>query len=249
MTYNECQPPRVTVQEWIDAYWRTGDIHLDKPESVFAGAVLKCAEGVGYLSEKRRLWAMRQVESAQRCNPPKPFQWYDFARPDLRPGAEGGAIEGQAFVEAIFELAPPTVIRYADGSTADVWLDLERDTPDMSGFQWVQSWLAVVEGLGGYRAGYYANAEWFDDNGPVDDATMAAYFPRPDGSKRALWTARYGKNDGVAPNLRKYPHGPKVQNWYMVNRGGSVVRQWTSNRTSPNIADPHDSNLVYLAAD
>lgn len=243
-----CEEPRPLVEQWIDAYWRTGDIHMDSPDSPFAGCIIKIAEGGGYLTESRKNWAYTQVMGAESAG--KRWQYYAYARPDLRPDLSGADSEVEAMLQALDRMPPPNVVRYCDGSDVAVWIDLEADhvgTPKPQAEAWILRWLEGLESEG-FPCGLYVSDRWLDEWVGLSDATMARLFTREDGSRRGLWVARYGKNDGAyPPDLVAFPPSEKAPNWHLVNRGWPPVQQWTSNRSTPGIADGHDSNLVYLA--
>tara|TARA_Y100000310_G_scaffold299771_1_gene334891 strand:- start:1083 stop:1817 length:735 start_codon:yes stop_codon:yes gene_type:complete len=236
------------VEQWIDAYWRTGDINLENLD----GAILKCAEGVNYLSDPERMdWLKTQIDHAKAAG--KPWQYYGFGRPDLRPGASNGAAEALDMLGTIEDVGPPSLQYYADGSKASVWIDLERDcdAPKAEVRAWLWAWFETVEaGAGGQWAGIYSSGSWLDDNIGSDDETMARVFTREDGSFRPMWAARYGDSKKTyPPNLVKYPITVKAPNWYLLKRSpGPVVAQWTSSREEGGTVNGkgHDSNLVYL---
>ncbi len=245
MTERVCMSRPSRVEQWIDAYWRTGALNLEP----FDGCILKVAEGVGYLTEERKLWASTALKEA--VNGGKRWQFYAFGRPDLRWGVEDGISEGEAMLEAIDELLEPHVVSYADGSHCAVWLDLEKDSDapkaDVLGF--LMAYFETVDRR--YPVGLYTSGDWLEDNVGLADETMASVFTREtDGTWRPLWTARYGlqvTSYPPGPDLVKYPVSVKAPNWYLLNRGAPPVQQWTSKRETPGIEAGHDSNLVYLA--
>jgi len=233
------------VEQWIDAYWRTGDINLEDLD----GAILKCAEGVNYLTTDRKAWLTTQIDHAKAAG--KPWQYYGFGRPDLRPGASNGASEALDMLGTIEEVGAPSLQYYADGSKASVWIDLERDceAPKAEVQQWLWAWFETVEAAG-FPGGIYSSGSWLADNIGSDDETMARVFTRADGSFRPMWAARYGDSPKTyPPNLVKYPITVKAPNWYLLKRSpGPVVAQWTSSREEGGTVNGkgHDSNLVYL---
>jgi hypothetical protein len=249
MIDDACFEPRNLVEQWIDAYWRTGDLPMDRDDCPFAGGIFKIAEGVGYLDGNSRLdWALRQVAACQAGG--RKWQYYMFSRPDLRPELDGARLEAEAMAEALELVPDPHLVRYADGSIATIWVDLERDSgvSQASTFDWLITLLELLESAGQY-CGLYSGRSWFETNTSTNDRVMRALFTRQDGSFRPLWCARYGKNTGeYPPDLTEYPIASKKSpNWYLVNRGAPVVQQWTSKRITPGIEAGHDSNLVYLA--
>jgi len=233
------------VEQWIDAYWRTGDINLDELD----GAILKIAEGVDYLTADRADWATAQIATAKAAG--KPWQYYGFGRPDLRWRAADGAAEAEDMIASIELLGAPSLQYYADGSKACVWIDLEKDceAPKESIREWLFAWFDTIEAAG-YPAGIYTSGKWLAENAGDDAGTMLRVFTRDDGSFRPLWAARYGDSPTTyPPDLVKFPISVKCPNWYLLNRSpGPVVAQWTSSRQEGGTVNGkgHDSNLVYL---
>ena len=240
------------VEQWIDAYWRTGDLILDG----FDGAILKLTEGgPGYFEKNnRREWVEKQI--GRVVNRGLGLQFYHYGRPDSVASGKNipgdARAEAQTLLDAIDALGvDPMALHYQDGSTAAVWLDLESPAPNLSGgdgLAWIDSFCDVVESR--FPVGLYTDDSWLTDHVTGDRwMETGRVFTRSDESFRPIWVARYGDSPKMyPPNLNKWPHWVKVPNWYLCRRGSPPVVQWTSSRVGgTEDGRGHDSNLVYLA--
>ena len=237
------------VEQWIDAYWRSGDLVLDG----YDGAILKMTEGgPGYFTQTRREWVEKQI--ARVVNRGLGLQFYHFGRPDSVGTEDDARAEAQSLLDAI-ELVgvEPMTLHYQDGSTAAVWLDVENDAPNLTqeaGLAWLVAFCEHVE-KAGYPVGLYTDDSWLETHATGDRwiDNEIVFTRSADHTYRPIWVARYGDSPThYPPNLNKYPHAVKCPNYYLCNRGAPPVIQWTSSRIGgTEDGRGHDSNLVYLA--
>ena len=237
------------VETWIDAYWRTGELNME----FFSGGIFKLTEGKNYFTDEKRAWCLAALKQCVEMG--KGISYYHYARPDTDPGDDGligdAVAEAEDFLAAIDSVVAPHTLRFVDGGTAAVWLDLEATCDNLSeedGLAWILSWLEVVEER--FPCGLYASSRWTDAEAtPNGDESLQKLYWRkkPVGGsrRRPAWIARYGSNSGV-PELQKYPHEEKLSN-FLLERGPIAIKQFTSRMVTPGIAEPHDANLLYLA--
>ena len=234
------------VEQWIDAYWRTGNIILDGLD----GAILKLTEGgPGYFASKKA-WAQEQVRRVQEKG--LGLQFYHYGRPDSKGTEQDAKEEARSFLDAIGELVDPMTLYYQDGSEAAVWLDLESDAPNLSekeGLAWILTFCQELES-NGFPVGIYSSAEWLAQYATGDrwKDTERLFTREADGGFRPIWQARYGNSPtAYPPALNKYPPSTKTPNALLCMRGTPPIIQWTSSRIGgTEDGRGHDSNLVYL---
>lgn len=238
------------VEQWIDAYWRSGDLVLDG----YDGAILKLTEGgPGYFDNKtRQEWAEKQI--ARVVNRGLGLQYYHFGRPDSVGTEDDARAEAQSLLDAI-ELVgvEPMTLHYQDGSTAAVWLDVENPAPNLTqeaGLAWLVAFCEHVEEAG-YPVGLYTDDSWLTTHATGDRwlDNEIVFTRAADQTFRPIWVARFGDSPKYyPPNLNKWGHNIKTPNFYLVRRGAPPVIQWTSSRIGgTEDGRGHDSNLVYLA--
>ena len=232
------------VEQWIDAYWRTGDLILEG----YDGAILKLTEGSGsgYFDANKRSWAEEQISRLEG----RGLQYYHYGRPDSKGTLDDAREEAKSFLDAIDQLVDPMTLYYQDGSEAAVWLDLESDAPDLTqkaGLEWIIRFCEELERS--FPVGIYSPADWLSDyatGGRWKDTEQL--FTRSDGSYRPLWCARYGQGkESYPPDLDRFPPSRNSPNALLCTRGTPPVIQWTSSRIGgTEDGRGHDSNLVYL---
>jgi len=232
------------VEQWIDAYWRTGDLILDG----YDGAILKLTEGSGsgYFSPGKKSWVQEQISRLEG----RGLQYYHYGRPDSKGTLDDAVEEAKSFLDAIDQVVDPMTLYYQDGSDAAVWLDLESDAPNLSeaaGLAWIIRFCEELERW--FPVGIYSSSDWlssFATGGRWKDTEEL--FTRVDGSYRPIWQARYGQGKkSYPPDLDRYPPSTKTPNPYLCMRGTPPVIQWTSSRIGgTEDGRGHDSNLVFL---
>lgn len=172
-----------------------------------------------------------------------PVSYYHFGRPDLGeplPLADARQ-EAAYFLTTIAGLPMPAELTFASGRTAAVWLDLEKPIArwaEIDGLRWVREFLNVVEKQ--YPVGLYTSRAWLEAEVTPDPDSMTNLLVRPDGTKRALWIAKYGINDGNVPDRTVYNPDTKVPTEW----GTWDIWQYSSKGRVAGVPTPCDVNLA-----
>lgn len=225
----------------IDVYSGQGDISWT--EVATGGevefAIVKVTEGATLVDNRVR----RNARDAQRSG--LQLAYYHFGRPDLgdaTPTTDARA-EGTQFLQILASLPAPSLLRFASGRVAAVFLDLEKPLERWDatgGLAWIEEFLRVVEKQ--HPVGLYTSREWLATEALPDATSFQRLLRRPDGSERPVWIARYGVNDGKVPDRSRFSPDSKVP------RGWNTwdIWQYSSKGVIPGIRTPCDVNLARM---
>lgn len=210
----------------IDAYHRTGEIDWNAVyDQGYYLAILKASEGETFLDPRF------QQNVAEASNAGLLTQFYHFGRPDRIRRADDKRVTGsqilrdareeaQLLLQAVtYDGFPVTdLVYFHDGTIHSPvrchgWLDLEKTVGNLNeeqGDLWLERFCNRCEDHGLWL-GFYGSERWFQKEvTPHGWEAFASKFRNMPWGVRPLWVARYGRNDGQVPDIRKYSPDEKV---------------------------------------
>lgn len=233
----------VDVARWQgDVYKDDATRAIDWKEVAADGksfAIIKGGEGVGYDRNLVREHASGVKTAGLR------LMYYHFGTPHYAdvPPAEDARREAAYFIETLSVLPHPSIMRFASGRMANVWVDLEKSAKNLNrrqGLIWCQEFLRRMEWSGKWLVGLYTSDDWLED----EVFQFSQLLRRPSGDERPIWVARYGPNDGTMPDPDIYDPDAKVPEAW----GTWDIWQFTSRAKVPGIEKECDVNVARIPA-